>query len=54
MLLRSKKEQGTWRIRIIDWRVEPDLLEPDIVEFMDLAFGLRGDEKDRGKKKGKR
>jgi len=53
MMLRSKKEAVTWRIRIIDFRVETDLLEPDIVEFMDLAFGLRGDE-DKKKKKGKR
>jgi hypothetical protein len=53
MMLRTKKEKVTWRIRIIDWRIAPDLLEPDVVEFVDLALGLSADDA-KGKKKGKK
>jgi len=51
-MLRSKKEKKTYHIRIIDWRISPDLGEPDIVAFVEQAFGMGGDdEKDTDKKK---
>lgn len=49
--MRSKKDGKTFRIRIIDWRNSPDLDEPDVVEFVNRAFGLgQADEDDKGKK----
>jgi hypothetical protein len=54
MMLRTKKEGITWRIRVVDYRNVPDLTEPDIVEFISRAFGLSPDDDDDDKKKGKK
>ena len=53
-MLRSKKEKKTYHIRIIDWRVSPDVNEPDIKAFVEHAFGLGADEDDKGKGKKKK
>lgn len=52
-MLRSKKDKKTYHIRIIDWRVSPDLGEPDIVAFVEQAFGM-GEDDDKKKKGGRK
>ena len=52
-MLRAKKEKKTYHIRLIDWRVSPDLNEPDLVLFVEHALGLVAppEEDSKGKKK---
>jgi hypothetical protein len=50
-MLRSKKEKRTYHIRIIDWRVSPDIGEPDLVHFVEQALGLVPEDDKKKKKK---